>query len=408
MTVIIKGKLRDLLSFVTHLKKRNRIFKKAKTRPIPVGRINDLAQSLHPHQQDMEVISITDETSDTKTFRLQMADPGLRPAFFRAGQYISCYFQVDNSTVFRPFSISSTPYQAKNEGFYDLTIKRTDDGFISRYAESNWKIGTRLVCTGPAGDFYYQQLRDHKTLVCIGGGSGITPFKAIISDLLDNYSDLKIILIHGAVSSGQFIFSQYFTDLNRENGSRFFYSPICSEPPDDWQGKTGFISAAAIKDTLNEFAPDTNLKECSFFLCGPPLMEQYLDTQFAELQIKQKQIRKEQYAVNKIENNNKIEEFSLIINMNTGRYTVNARSDETILVAMERAGLNPPSLCRSGTCGWCRSRLIAGKVKSPTENNGLRLADKKFGFIHPCSEFPASDLELYVPDMTIKKPGGIK
>lgn len=56
-----------------------------------------------------------------------------------------------------------------------------------------------------------------------------------------------------------------------------------------------------------------------------------------------------------------------------------------------------PSRCRSGECGWCHSRLISGKVYIPKALDGRRLADEKYGYIHPCCTFPISDIAIEVP-----------
>ncbi len=76
---------------------------------------------------------------------------------------------------------------------------------------------------------------------------------------------------------------------------------------------------------------------------------------------------------------------------------VPARSVETVLVAMERAKLAPPSQCRSGECGFCRSLLVSGDVYVNPEGDGRRAADRRFGYIHPCSSYPITDLEVVVP-----------
>ena len=68
-----------------------------------------------------------------------------------------------------------------------------------------------------------------------------------------------------------------------------------------------------------------------------------------------------------------------------------------MLVAIERAGIKAPSRCRSGECGWCRSKLVSGTVYIPEENELRRWADVHYGYIHPCSSFHTSDLVIEVP-----------
>ena len=73
-----------------------------------------------------------------------------------------------------------------------------------------------------------------------------------------------------------------------------------------------------------------------------------------------------------------------------------ADSRETVLTAMERAGLSVPAKCRAGGCGFCHSKLVSGKF-SLAGADKRRLADAKFGYIHPCCSYPDSDMELIVP-----------
>jgi succinate dehydrogenase/fumarate reductase-like Fe-S protein len=60
-------------------------------------------------------------------------------------------------------------------------------------------------------------------------------------------------------------------------------------------------------------------------------------------------------------------------------------------------GIATPANCRSGICGWCHSRLVSGNVYVPKEVDGRRMADLQYGYVHPCSTFPLSDIEIDVP-----------
>ena len=70
---------------------------------------------------------------------------------------------------------------------------------------------------------------------------------------------------------------------------------------------------------------------------------------------------------------------------------------ESLLTAMERAGLSAPSRCRSGECGVCHSYLANGNVYVPSQVDGRRAADLTYGYIHPCCSFPVSDITLEIP-----------
>ena len=94
--------------------------------------------------------------------------------------------------------------------------------------------------------------------------------------------------------------------------------------------------------------------------------------------------------------------FNLKIVQCGKEYDVPVSADEPIIVAAERAGIAVPSRCRSGECGWCRSKLVSGKVYIPEKTDGRRRADVEFNYIHPCSSFAMSDIVLDVPNSTVK------
>ena len=73
-------------------------------------------------------------------------------------------------------------------------------------------------------------------------------------------------------------------------------------------------------------------------------------------------------------------------------------SGDSVLQLLEKNGISAPARCRSGECGWCHSLLISGEIYSPKHMEFRRMADKQFGFIHPCCSFPLTDLVIDVPE----------
>ena len=63
---------------------------------------------------------------------------------------------------------------------------------------------------------------------------------------------------------------------------------------------------------------------------------------------------------------------------------------------MERAGIKNNTRCRSGACGYCRCKLLAGDVFVPTVGDGRRYADKMYGYVHACSTYPLSDCKIKI------------
>ena len=89
-------------------------------------------------------------------------------------------------------------------------------------------------------------------------------------------------------------------------------------------------------------------------------------------------------------------EYSLTVKRFGKTDVVPMKASETVLVAIERAGIEAPSHCRGGECGWCRARMDSGKVFIPEELDARRKADVATGHIHPCCSYPLSDLVIEI------------
>ena len=80
----------------------------------------------------------------------------------------------------RPYSIVSTPQQALQNKLVLAVEKR---GLCVRIPQQD-RQGGRPVCDDRAsGEFHYETLRDSEQIICIAGGSGITPFLSMAGSL---------------------------------------------------------------------------------------------------------------------------------------------------------------------------------------------------------------------------------
>ncbi len=73
-------------------------------------------------------------------------------------------------------------------------------------------------------------------------------------------------------------------------------------------------------------------------------------------------------------------------------------SDEPLSVSLHNAGIPVNIKCMSGKCGYCRMKLMSGEIKTyfPEGEDLVRMADKKYSFIHPCRSYPLSDIYLSI------------
>ena len=367
------------------------------TIPQSVFNANVLSARLHPSVQHVVIAEVTDH-GDAKSFKLVPdTERGTKEmAYFRASQYVSVALNINGAPVNKPYTVRSSPKDAlgSENTSYTLTIKRTDPAYASAHVLSTWKKGDRVDMSGPLGDFYYQNLRDAKHVVAIAGGSGITPFYSMASAIADGIEDFNMTILYGSRSSeGILLKDEIERVAARSNGRVKVVHVLSHEEKEGFEH--GFIGAEMIK----KYAP---ADDYSVFMCGPKAMYDFEEGEMKKLGLPKRRWRMEMSGdyMGAVENEDfpkeKCGSFMLTVVIRGEKQTVPCRAEESLLWAMERAGIKAPSHCRSGECGWCHSRLISGEVYIPEDADGRRLADKKFSWVHPCCTFPLGDIELEV------------
>ena len=401
MKVNVRGHIIDLLAFRGLPKKRSKRFAQSPAQPMPVHPVNQLAQQIHPAGLQLVVAETQDETRTTKTFRL-VADPdsntrALPP--FRAGQYLSLKVDVNGARITRPYSISSAPFEALGPiGNYEITIRKAENGFLTPHIWRNWKVGTKVESSAPLGFFYHEPLRDANKIVGLAGGSGITPFRSMAREIAHGGLDAELLLLYGSSDEEDIVFHDEFKGLEAKCPGKIHVVHVLSCDEVSLEGcEQGFITA----EIIQKYA---DVENASFFVCGPQVMYTFVEGELAKLHLPHRRVRWEAYgevkdivrhagfpaqAVGKT--------FQVKVRIGGATATIPAQATETVLVAMERANLAPPSQCRSGECGFCRSLLLSGDVFVVPDSDRRRAADKELGYIHPCSSYPLSDMELKVP-----------
>lgn len=368
------------------------------TLPKSIYNPNILAARLHPSVQHCIIQKVTDH-GDAKSFTLvpDAAKGTTEMAYFRASQYVSVALNINGAPVHKPYTIRSNPKDALGtEGTsYTLTIKRTNPAFASAYILDNWKEGDSVDISGPLGDFYYQDLRDAKQVIAIAGGSGITPFYSMAAAIVDGIEDFRMTILYGSRTADGILLKDEVEALAAKSGGKVKVVHVLSEEEKEGY-EHGFITA----ELIQKYAPEG---EYSVFMCGPKAMYVFGEEQCKKLGLPKRLYRMEMSGdYMGVVNNPDYpkaqigKSYSLTVDIRGEKTVIPCKADESLLWAMERAGIKAPAHCRSGECGWCHSRLVKGKVYIPAEADGRRRGDIKFNWIHPCVSFPLSDIELCV------------
>ena len=384
----------DMLKFKNMAKVREKAIQAAPAKEITADyAINNKARALHPDYQELVIDKVIDhEGAGAKTYLMRSKDGGPL-AYFRAGQYLSLKLKIGESAVSRPYSISSAPKDAL-KGVVSVTVRANPGGFAAGHVLEEFKEGDEVLSSGPQGNFYYEELRDPEHIVALAGGSGITPFLSMAQAIADGTEDFDLTILFGSRTRGQILFKDELEALAAGCDKIHVVHVLSDEEAEGYEH--GFITA----DLIRKYAKEPY----SVFVCGPEAMYKFLKGELDKLGLPRKNVRCEMLGVTK-----KIAEaagfpaeakgktFAIKVRQGAKEYDIKASSEEPILVAVERAGITAPSRCRSGECGWCRSKVISGTYFAPAENENRRYADVKWNYIHPCATFPTSDMVIEVP-----------
>ncbi len=358
--------------------------------------VNTLAKRLHPDRQYMTIESIVTLAPDTKKIRF-VPDPSrgtTECAYFLAGQYINVFAEVNGVKTNRAYSISSSPKNSV-EGFYEITVKQTKDGLVSTYILNEWKEGDQVEISAPMGDFYYSSIRDPKYIVAVAGGSGITPFLSMANAIYDGDLDFDLTVLFGSRTEDSILYKNEFDELTKKSDKIHVVHILSDEEKEGYEH--GFIN----EEIIRKYAPEK--EEYSVFMCGSQGMYLFLEGVTAGMGLPKKNVRRELFgevhgtSLFKDYPGCKLDEVKLTVHIQDCIQTVTGSPDSTVVQILEQNGIIPPTRCRSGECGFCHSLCVSGEYYTPAQIDGRRIADKEFGYIHPCATFPLTDMEIIVP-----------
>lgn len=347
--------------------------------------VDSCAKKLHPEILNLVLNEVIDTKKGAKVLRFVSKDGYLPP--FIAGQYINVIVEIDGCRTTRPYSLSSSP---KQRSYYEITVAEVKNGFVSDYLLNYLKVGDELQANGPAGQFVYNSVFHKSKSLLLAGGSSITPFMSMLRESLYSGEDRDFVLLYGSRTLSTAIYHEELLEMSKVFPN-FKYYLVLSEKDPSWNGDFGFLDEKIIK----KYAPD--YLERTAYVCGPTVMHHFCKDILLKLGLKQKDIRDEMFGasldITKEPGWPSEIKGTEVFKLKVGDKTIDAKANESILVALERAGIRVNVCCRCGQCSLCRVKLVSGKVFL-AKGMLLRLADQKFGYIHSCKSYPISDLEI--------------
>ena len=386
----VKSFLQDVGGASRVTKAREEKFSNASSVPSPYDPIGNTAKLLHPGLIEMKLTEIKEASPTAKTFRFEAE----HIPYFKAGQFMTIQIKEGNSLTTRPYSISSAPYETRGEHpFVEITVRRKKtNAYVSDILLDQAKIGETYLCEVGLGEFHHDAIRDSRYITALAGGSGVTPFVSMAKEIRYGRLDADLTILYGSVDENDIILKD---ELDALISDHVHVVHVLSGDNPEWKGEKGFLSAEIIKKYAHE--------DSTFMICGPWPMHGFLKKELAKLNVPARRIRydapgqpediskEEGYPIE-----TKDQTFRLCVRQGIHETVIDAKADESIATALERAGLKIHTACRSGACGVCRIKVLNGEYYVNPNHDGRRGADIDFNYVHACSTYPLSDLTVKI------------
>ncbi len=168
---------------------------------------------------------------------------------------------VDGPKMFgvsRAYSIA-TPVSSKNA--IELNVRLVPGGKLSSYIHEKLAIGEELTFTAPYSG--YESLEESGDLLCVAGGSGISPVMSLLRTLKEKGFNRKVIFIYGANTAEELPYLDELLALQAEERNFIFMPTIATPPavPLPCEYSTGFVT-----DTIATKLDSTD--NLAVYLCG--------------------------------------------------------------------------------------------------------------------------------------------
>jgi ferredoxin-NADP reductase len=317
------------------------------------------------------VQNVIAEAADVSSIYLTPEDRRALPPFL-SGQFLTVRVQVpgESAATVRCFSLSDRP----RRDYYRITVKAVSleqgrpgpRGKVSRYLNRGLRVGQVLEATAPRGEFYLRD--DARPAVLIAAGIGITPLLSMAATLLGEHGDRKVILFYGVRNSREHPFDGCLSQW-AATSQRLQYLPFYSQPlVEDCLRKEAALNRRLDVDAIRQTLPDPNFP---FYICGPSAFMEGMVTGLRGWGVAEQDLHFEAFgpatAKRPIAKASEAAPAttSQVLFQQSG-VTAVCSSAESLLEIAEDNGLSLPSGCRSGNCGLCARRLVAGQVRYET------------------------------------------
>lgn len=285
-------------------------------------------QSLGEGELPLTITSVQQLTPSIRAYQLRHLLGDALPKV-SAGSHLSMPVILANGLAStRNYSISSNPSQ---NNYYEIAVLRESEGKGgSRFIHEHYQLGMQLYCGLPRNDFELQS--DSLPAALIAGGIGITPILAMARTL-------KL--------SGRVFQFHYIGRLLKEMA---YVDNLQIEFDEQLNVHVSAQQAVNLEEIMGEVAHDA-----VFYVCGPERLINGVQQTALSLGISETRIRFERFSSPNSNHTQSIE-----VELRRSGKIIQVKPDESILSAVEAAGVKTLSECKVGNCGTCAVKVLEG------------------------------------------------
>ncbi len=289
----------------------------------------------------VRVTEIEQVTDRIKRFRFERTDGQPMPGF-SAGSHAVVIMRNGHQVRRNPYSLMGSPFDTS---CYQISVLRTEDSRGgSAFMHEQVHVGSELEITQPLNLFPVE--RAAKKHIFISGGIGVTPLMSMAEIL---HKEDQLFELHYAMrteTSGAF-----WKDLKTRYGHRvhlYF----------DDQKQT-----LPLHRLLENQPLGTHI-----YVCGPSPMIDWVVKSAREAGWPDENVHSERFTTPPTGK-------PFTVELTQSKKIIEVGEFQSVLEAIEAAGVNPPYLCRGGACGQCESRVHS--CDGALEHNDHYLTDEE-------------------------------
>lgn len=311
----------------------------------------------------LRISKIISQPNNNITIELEPLD-GDYPRY-QAGQFITLSFVFGDREVRRSYSFNSSP---DNDEPLSITVKRVENGEISRLLHHTIVEGDIVQAMEPQGQFIYKPIKQtSRTVFLFAAGIGVTPLYAILKTALLVEDNSKVVLVYSNSSADHTPFRQELEDWAKRFPDRLKIVWIYSN-------SKYLLTARLNRDYLISIVKENLVgkkEDALYYTCGPVIYMDLCRFTLLGMGVDSEQIKRETFLLpeNDEDDDDETEKvvdttlYTVKLHFEGKSYVLEVPYNKSILDAGLEQQIKLPYSCKSGMCSTCIAQCLKGHVR---------------------------------------------